>query len=449
MAEARAEAEGVEAKLSALRQRVGLPNTSVTVDAVQNAIPPDSRLVEFFLYQPYDREQRRLGAGHYVAYILGPTGDPAWTELTAPADELDQALVGFRDTLRDPTIGITEVKRRARAVYDLVMRPVVDRLGISSGRLLISPDGQMNLLPFAALVDDSGDFLLERFSFTYLTSGRDLLRLQKGVPARHGSVVVANPEFRSSVTDAVAALPAQSEPREPHWAPLQGTETAAQRLLPSATVLFGPTATKHAVKRLESPDILHVVTHGVFMPAPLPSPPQKAGLGTRDMESLFSGVPQESSAEEAMLRSGLVLAAPAADSGTHDDGILRALEVAALNFFGTKLVVLSACDTGSGQVRTGEGVYGLRRALVMAGAESQIVSLWKVDEMVANRLFTEYYRALADGRGRGDALRSVQLQALSDPTLRHPYYWAAFVQGGAWSPVDEPTMTGLRRTGHP
>jgi CHAT domain-containing protein len=443
--EARAEAERIEAKLSAVRERVGLQADSIGIDLIQKAIPDDGRLVEFFLYQPYDINQRRLGPSRYVAYVLGRTGEPAWAELAASADEVDQAVINFRDALRDPGIAISDVKRRAQGLYDLVMRPVIERAGVSNGRLLISPDGQLNLLPFGALVNETGQFLVERFSLTYLTSGRDLLRLQSVAPGGGGSVIVANPQFRLSAADSGATSLTES-PASAAWRPLQGTEADAQRLLPSAHLLYGPQATEAAVKRLEAPEILHIVTHGVFISAPLSSARQRPGGRGGNLDTLFSGVPQESTMDEPMLRSGLVLAASPAPS-EQNDGILRALELAALNLFGTKLVVLSACDTGRGEVRAGEGVYGLRRALVMAGAESQIVSLWKVDEVVANRLFRQYYGLLMDGKGRGDAWRDVQLAALRDPTLRHPYYWAAFVQGGAWSPLDGASMSRLRHAG--
>ena len=102
---------------------------------------------------------------------------------------------------------------------------------------------------------------------------------------------------------------------------------------------------------------------------------------------------------------------------------------------GTRLVVLSACETGVGAVRNGEGVYGLRRALVMAGAESQVMSLWKVDDEATRELMVAYYKRLLAGEGRSEALRQVQLEMLASKERSHPFYWAAFIPSGEWGAI--------------
>src|SRR5262249_10109780 len=119
-----------------------------------------------------------------------------------------------------------------------------------------------------------------------------------------------------------------------------------------------------------------------------------------------------------------------------DDGVLTALEVAALDLYGTRLVVLSTCDSGVGQTRSGEGVYGLRRALVMAGSETQVMSLWQVDTGRTRELMQGYYRKLQDGRGRSEAMREVQLAMLADPATAHPNLWASFIVSGEWRTLE-------------
>jgi len=145
--------------------------------------------------------------------------------------------------------------------------------------------------------------------------------------------------------------------------------------------------------------------------------------------------------ENPLLRAGLALAGANRLSSGTDDGILTALEMAGLDLWGTKQVVLSACDTGVGDVKVGAGVYGLRRALVLAGAESQLVSLWKVDDEATRQLMTAYYVRLVAGEGRAEALRQVQLAMLKDSAQRAPYYWASFIPIGASGPIE---LTGIR-----
>ena len=127
--------------------------------------------------------------------------------------------------------------------------------------------------------------------------------------------------------------------------------------------------------------------------------------------------------------------ANAGRSGESDDGILTAAEAAHLDLHGTELVVLSACETALGQIELGEGVYGLRRALVLAGAQAQLVSLWKVADAQTQELMVDYYTRLLNGEGRSAALREAQKAMIANPATRHPYYWAAFVPIGSWMPL--------------
>lgn len=117
--------------------------------------------------------------------------------------------------------------------------------------------------------------------------------------------------------------------------------------------------------------------------------------------------------------------------------------MASMNLWGTKLVVLSACETGVGTVPNGEGLYGLRRALVLAGSESQLISLWNVDDWGTKDLIEGYYQKLTRGVGRGEALRQTQLEMLNSTEYAHPYYWAAFILSGNWQPID--SLVGSRR----
>ena len=178
--------------------------------------------------------------------------------------------------------------------------------------------------------------------------------------------------------------------------------------------MTGAQATETALKKTNAPQILHLATHGFFL--------ENKAVNTK------IGNP--------LLRSGLALAGANRRKGEKDDGILTALEASGLNLWGTKLVVLSACDTGLGEVRNGEGVYGLRRAFVLAGTESLVMSLWSVSDYVTRELMTNYYKNLKQAAGRGAALRQVKLEMLKKPNRQHPFYWAGFIQSGEWANLE-------------
>ena len=132
------------------------------------------------------------------------------------------------------------------------------------------------------------------------------------------------------------------------------------------------------------------------------------------------------------IRSGLALAGFNRRRSGDQDGVLTALEAAGLDLQGTQLVVLSACETGLGDIANGEGVYGLRRAFVMAGAESQLLSLWSVSDDATKDLMVSYYQRLLGQESRSEAMRQSQLEMLNGQQYSHPYYWAAFIPSGNW-----------------
>jgi CHAT domain-containing protein len=263
------------------------------------------------------------------------------------------------------------------------------------------------------------------------------LRINGDVISRQRPLIIGNPDYDAdfSMTPAAPMVVNRSlDFPKVDFSPLPGTEAeviALRSLLTEASILTGRDAAKSAVKAAASPSILHIATHGFFLPDQEPMP----GL-RRSAPQLFSDrlpgrlAPRLSN---PLLRSGLALAgANKRDLAISDNGILTALEMASLDLWGTQLVVLSACETGLGDTRIGDGVYGLRRALVIAGTETQIMSLWEVDDAATRDLMVDYYVRLINGEGRGEALRNVQLQMCGSGLRNHPFYWAAFIQSGNW-----------------
>jgi CHAT domain-containing protein len=442
------ESDRLETALSARSAEFRAATQPVTPEAIQAAIPDGAVLVEFTVYQPYDAKTRKFGPTRYSAYVLAHEGEPRWVEL-GEAVTIDRNVTALRQALREPQRG--DVKQLTRRLDEQVMRPVRALLG-PTRRVLISPDGALNLIPFAALVDERNQYLVERYSISYLTSGRDLLRLQVPRQSKSEPLIVADPAFgavagaETQLAANIRRSPTRHQTRGPlkkfseaYFEPLPQTGREARdikELLPQTTVLTKDQANETALKKVSAPSILHIATHGFFLQD------EEASVEKTRSLSLFGGVSDlrgsnwAAKIENPLLRSGLALAGFNQHKSGDDDGALTALEASGLDLWGTKLVVLSACDTGVGEVKNGEGVYGLRRALVLAGSESQVMSLWKVSDYVTRLWMTEYYKGLKQGQGRGEALRQVQLKMLKGREYRHPFYWASFIQSGEWANLD-------------
>jgi CHAT domain-containing protein len=198
------------------------------------------------------------------------------------------------------------------------------------------------------------------------------------------------------------------------------------------------------LKSVHHPRILHIATHGFFLDD------QKSKNDPTATRGLALGldakrVAAQARGENPLLRSGLILAGVnQQQSGANEDGVLTALEATNLDLWGTKLVVLSACEKGLGEVKNGEGVYGLRRALVLAGSESQVMSLWRVADAATRDLMIDFYKRLEAGAGRTEALRQAQLSMLHNAKHNHPFYWAAFIQSGDWRSMNAEATPNVR-----
>ncbi len=428
------EASALEAEVSA-RAGGSIDERAPSLDEVAHAIPIGAALVEIVRYHPFafapDPSAPKWGAPRYAAYVLKREGAPMHVDL-GDAAEVDALVAVMRRALAAP--GDVEVARIAgRTVDERVMRAVRALVG-DARRLFVAPDGDLALVPFAALVDEHGRWLVETLSITYLSTGRDLVRFGKSPKSGGPALVIAAPDFgvfdesKPATEFAAASFP-----------PLPGTLAEAQALrglLHGATVRTGADATKRALLDAHGPQILHVATHGFFLAdsSPTPSGPSlDRGLvlapAAADEDAFALRI------ANPLLRSGLALAGINEHVG--DQGVLTALEAAALDLHGTKLVTLSACETGIGQVQVGNGVLGLRRALVLAGAESQLMTLWKVDDEATRQLVVAYYHELVDRHGgRSEALRVAQLAMLGGGAHVHPYFWASFIQAGDFHALD-------------
>jgi CHAT domain-containing protein len=413
---------------------------------VQRQLPDRGALIELVQYRPFDFRTWTSGAPRYAAYVLRADGQPSGVDL-GPASEIDARVHELRQAIaaRRP---MERVMALARLVDDRLMARIRPLLG-DARAVFVSPDGTLHLLPFAALVDEQGRYLVERFAFTYLDSGRDLVVQRRPASRARGAVIIAAPDF-----DA-APLASEDSPFGGHermrsldvdfFAPLPGTaqEAAALRgLLPEARIWTGDQATEALLARLQRPQILHVATHGIFLGE---TDASSGAASWGDGPAALGAGERRGRPRDVLLRTGLALAG--ANRGLHGghppghgDGLITGLEIASLDLLGTELVVLSACDTGLGVSMGDRGVSGLRRALAVAGAETQVLSLWQISDAGTIDLMKAYYQRVLAGAGRSAAMHETQRELLQRPASSHPFYWASFIVSGQPGP-----LAGLQR----
>ena len=469
--------ERLEAELARHIPAADLHRRLQTADrrAVADALPAESALVEFLQVSIFDFEAvpRRVSddrwelprpwqPAHYLAFVLPADKPEVYLIDLGAAERIDASIEEFRSGVAQPP-GARNLMRRADAparasqeagqqLRAAVFGPLLAALG-DCRRLLLSPDGGLTRLPFAVLPDADGRLLMDDYHISYVNCGRDVLRFGAAPPGKpSAALVVADPDF--DLAASAAAEPstesrgrvARDLPRDRiHFGRLPGTraEGATVAGLLGVAPWQDVGALEARLKReCHSPRILHLATHGFFLEDQHRDPNQeRRGLGLSVDEGRLSGpLP-----ENPLLRAGLALAGantwlrggPLPEEA--EDGLLTAEDVSGLDLLATELVVLSACETGLGEVRTGEGVFGLQRAFMLAGAKTLVMSLWSVPDDATRELMEDFYTRILAGEGRADALRNAQL-ALRQK-YPDPYFWGAFLCQGDPAP--------LRDSAHP
>ncbi len=419
----------------------------IGADQVAAALPADGVLVEFQRYRPWvggADANKNWGLVRYLALILKPDGSIRSVQL-GEAELIEQAIAFALGVSAESLDDAPDLWAK---VSDFLLKPLAPHLA-GSRQWFFSPDGELHRVPFAALPSSSrpGVPLASAVQLRLITTGRDLVRFQKPVPSGKPPVVLANPNFeRGRLAPAVLIAATQSQQRSgdlsnQRWDSLPATAKEGEQVatLLGAKPISGDAATVGVLQRSIGPRILHIASHGFFV-GDLDIPPEnplRASLAGGGQVARFQG-------EDPLLRSGIVLAGannPGLDP--NDDGLLTALEATALQLDGTELVVLSACSTGSGDIQSGEGLYGLQRALTVAGARSTLLSLWKVDDAATAEFMVRFYRRLKAGEGRADALAAVQaefragdVKGSAGEDWSRPYYWAAWQLVGDWRPIE-------------
>lgn len=414
------------------------PQLEDITESVAVKLPAGSALLEVIVVVPYvlDEEARgasagRWGQAHYVALLLTPDRDVT-VHMLGTEEEIDRRVAELLLRLQDPS---SDPLPAAHALHQQVMQPLMQRLHRVS-RIYLSLDGALNAVPIAAL-HDGAQYLLHRFKLSYLSSGRELLRTPDAT-SKGPALILADPVplMPAAADGAAGSIYSQlgGLPRLP------GARREAERLaglLSRATVLLGAEASESALKRAGAPPILHIATHGAFLEGALRI--QASARGLRPLTGPLQGQDVDRvlgrGAEEPLIRSALVLSRGLPDKTPVDeDGLVTAEEVRALNLRGTELVVLATCESGRGTASAGQGIYGLRRAFFAAGAQTLVVSLWRIADGETSELMARYYQKLVkERRPRARALQEAEQEL--QRRRPHPYYWAPFVAIGQDAPL--------------
>jgi len=394
-----------ERRLGLAWTKEDVPNRQLSVQPaalanVENDMHPDEVLLEYVLDDP-------------ISYCISVTRRGAHVQaLPIGRKEVETLSERFVDEVRAKGAGIETSKRLFRELLE----PIPE--ASTAARLIIAPDGALNLLPFEALRDNAGEYLLKSRVISYVPSGTilDVLRrARKNESAASPFLGVGDVSYenqggagrripspdtvRGRVLRGVADFTGMRLQDLPQTR--EEVEEIGRIVGPNAVILLGKDATETAFKKepLDQFRVLHLAVHG-FADTQYPE------------------------------RSALILGT---DPRSGDDGLLQVREIIRLRL-NAELTTLSACDTGVGKLQGQEGVSSLVEAFLVAGSKSVVASLWSADDTFASALMDRFYLRLGQGEDTGSALRDAKLDLLAKYGEQvSPFYWAAFVAVGETS----------------
>lgn len=427
----------------------------VSLEQLASKLGADEILWEIVKYNSYDfekigSENDRTGSSKYLAFVFNNRNELNLVEL-GDAGLIDSAITGIRQNLYTAGQFICSFgeqaaenlfNERTNELYNMVIEPLIAGSS-NAATIIIAPDGEFNLIPFEILADSDNRYLIEKYNIEYVSSGRDILDFKNVHEDFENVLIFADPEYDCSFADDKSKQINSTDNNAEYnhsgagtnngcgfnnFSRLPFTRVEAEEIAElhkkfnssGVHTYYNDKASESALKSfVSSPQILHLATHGFFC--------------TRS-DSKYNEVLQN-----PLLRSGLALANANCLNqmsfndvqNLDEDGILTAFEASGLNLLNTKLVVLSACETGVGEVESGEGVFGLRRAFQYAGSEAILMSLWKVDETETSSLMSKFYENWLNGIPKSQALRQAILELIDYRRemsgCSHPYFWGGFV----------------------
>ena len=439
-----AQKETLEGQLSRLSQAFAQQRRTriATTSTVASALPKGAILIEMARMKDFDVKTGTSGTPRYLAFVLssGKNPDVSLVDL-GDADNIDQQTASFKKSLGSSKTLPDVLAKQSNDLYQLIFAPLQSALG-KSRQLFLSPDGSLNLIPFEVLRDDKGRYLIETHTIHYVSAGRDIAGYGMIKEKGQKALLIGDPDFNLAAkqTDGEKPVTRSRQMQGLTFSRLPGTKEEVEAIAAimgrsDSDTYTGETARESVLLRKESPRILHLATHGFFL-----SDQDWSSLMDEKTRGITIAAKEAPSGKKAVrtenpfLRAGLALAGAnrsLVQEGVAE-GILTAEKILGLNLRGTDMVVLSACETGVGDVKNGEGVYGLRRAFTQAGAKSLVMSLWEVPDRETKELMVSFYQNLQSGKmNRVEALRHAALKQRETVKARYgsdnPYYWGAFV----------------------
>jgi CHAT domain-containing protein len=432
-------ANQLEKKLSLKSELFKTNNDTITYTwkHVQKKLKDGEAAIEVIRFKKYDFRKSGLltDSVFYVALII--TKDTKKNPEIVVMDNGNEMEKKFLNYYKN----VIKFKIEDDYTYIKYWEKIADKLP-DVKKIYFSPDGVYNQINLNTIKNPkTGKFVLEEIDIQLVSNTKDLVTRQVVKNNKKQIALFGNPNYTSDGVAlqpddvVVATAPGGKSPYIGVLQQLPGTEkevTVISAMMKeykwTAKVTIGDNANEKALKSISNPKILHIATHGFF---------------DKDIENEKTNKARtDDMTKNKLLRSGLMLAGASVTiynkknavfqvdkmDKTLEDGILTAYEAMNLNLDSTDLVVLSACETGLGDVENGEGVYGLQRAFIIAGAESIILSLWKVDDATTQKLMTLFYNEWLKTGNRRQAFRTAQ--SLIKQEFTNPYYWGAFVMVG-------------------
>lgn len=441
-------------KSSVYKDFVMIPD--VKWEDIRKNLKRDEAIVDFVKFPFFDKKWTELAEfnqNKYAVFITknDSSKEPAYLELK-DGNRLDTLTIpalnranqeGSRESAVDnddeKVIDLTAKPDDIPDFYAELFAPLAKHLkGIK--RIYFSLDGEFYKVNFSTIKNPvTGKYLIEEYEVVYISTPIEMAKNNGKQTPYKTAVMVGYPNYNLAL-DSLKTVQLTGETRDVFVNTgtmkkydlqlLPGTKeealTTSEILKKNGwdveSLLFEK-ATESNVKNVKAPGVLSISTHGYFASSP------KADY----KESFFMGTETKKASENPMLRSGLFLTGAETFLNSGDDarsqfpenGILTAFEASQLNLIGTDIVILSACETGLGEVNNGEGVFGLQRGFLGAGAGSVLMSLWKVDDNATKELMIKFMGKYATGISKPEALRLAQLELMRE--YPKPYYWGAFV----------------------